>query len=113
MVRCGRYGSDDQVQSDKEKLRLRGYQIGKLLGEGTYAKVREGLWRNDVKSVRIAVKIINRKNLPRNMNRKFLPRELDIVAMIRHPNIIQTFEIIHINYAKVRKILKLVKNFDF
>ena len=95
----GRATEDSSQQSDKEKLQLRGYQIGKTLGEGTYAKVREGMWRGDTKHVRIAIKIINRKTLPKNMNRKFLPRELDIVAMVKHPNIIQTFEIIHINYA--------------
>ena len=44
------------------------------------------------------MKMINRKNLPRNMSRKFLPRELEIIATIRHPNIVQTFEIIHINF---------------
>lgn len=96
MPRTSRASED--CQSDKEKLKLRGYQIGKTLGEGTYAKVREGMWRGDTKHVRIAIKIINRKTLPKNMNRKFLPRELDIVAMVKHPNIIQTFEIIHINY---------------
>lgn len=87
----------DTHQSDKERLKSRGYQIGKTLGEGTYAKVREGMWRGDDKNVRIAIKIINRKTLPKNMRNKFLPRELDIIAQIKHDNIIKTFEIIHIN----------------
>lgn len=81
--------------NDEEELRKQGYTLGVTLGEGSYAKVKAAYSQKLDKKV--ALKIINKKKAPRDFLSKFLPRELDVLRMVRHPNIIQLFQIIHFN----------------
>ncbi|KAJ8309428.1 hypothetical protein KUTeg_014302 [Tegillarca granosa] len=89
MSRCA--GKDGILISDEEcELRQRGYVLGSLLGEGSYAKVKSA--HSDKLQKRVAVKIINKKKAPKDFREKFLPRELDIASKLDHPNTIKMFE---------------------
>lgn len=80
--------------SDDSLLQRRGYTIGSELGEGTYSKVRIASWLRpgEKSSVKVALKIINKKTAPSDFKEKFLPRELEIIEKLDHPNIIRRFE---------------------
>lgn len=75
-------------------LRQKGYRLGKTIGEGSYCKVKSALKVFvDGQAKRMACKIISKRKASEEFVTKFLPRELSIIQHIRHPNIIQVFDI--------------------
>lgn len=75
-------------------LRQKGYRLGKTIGEGSYCKVKSALKVfADGQAKRMACKIISKRKASEEFVTKFLPRELSIIQHIRHPNIIQVFDI--------------------
>ncbi|XP_013421516.2 testis-specific serine/threonine-protein kinase 1-like [Lingula anatina] len=84
-------GEEDRAD---EHLKDKGYILGDVLGEGSYAKVRNAYSRNH--NCRAAVKIINKRKAPRNFVVRFLSRELEIIQKLDHPNIIKVFDVIEL-----------------
>ncbi|CAD5121618.1 unnamed protein product [Dimorphilus gyrociliatus] len=86
---------------DEEELRRRGFEIGCVLGEGSYAKVRAAIVRKgDKDGPKVALKIINMRKAPKDFLKKFLPRELNIITNINHPNIIKCYDVFDYGYKK-------------
>ncbi|KAG2457166.1 UBP16 hydrolase, partial [Polypterus senegalus] len=81
------------LRSSHHSKRVGNYVIGRKLGEGSFAKVREGL--HALTGEKVAVKIIDKKKAKKDsyMTRN-LRREGQIQQMIRHPNITQLFDIL-------------------
>jgi len=90
--------------NDEEELKKRGYVVGSTLGEGSYAKVKCAI--SEKIGRKVALKIINRRKAPKDFQNKFLPRELEIMKLIRHPNIIQLYEIMQFNGKVSEKFTK-------
>ncbi|KAJ8368562.1 hypothetical protein SKAU_G00085900 [Synaphobranchus kaupii] len=81
------------------------YLIGKTLGEGSFAKVREGL--HAITDEKVAVKVIDKHKVKNDAYvTKNLRREGRIQQMIRHPNIAQLLEIMETdnNYYLVTEL---------
>ncbi|XP_060090321.1 hormonally up-regulated neu tumor-associated kinase isoform X2 [Heteronotia binoei] len=73
--------------------RVGNYLIGRKLGEGSFAKVREGM--HVVTAEKVAVKVIDKKRAKKDTYvTKNLRREGQIQQMIRHPNIAQLLDIL-------------------
>lgn len=72
-----------------------GYQLGDILGKGSYAVVRKAYSRRHKKHV--AVKIICKKKAPEDFLSKFLPREIKVLKRLRHPHVISLIEVIETN----------------
>ncbi|XP_067289363.1 hormonally up-regulated neu tumor-associated kinase homolog A-like [Pseudorasbora parva] len=73
--------------------RVGNYLIGRKLGEGSFAKVREGL--HAVTGEKVAVKVIDKRKAKKDSYvTKNLRREGQIQQMIRHPNITQLLDIL-------------------
>ena len=72
-----------------------GYQLGDILGKGSYAVVRKAYSRRHKKYV--AVKIICKKKAPEDFLSKFLPREIKVLKRLRHPHVISLIEVIETN----------------
>ncbi|XP_064622608.1 testis-specific serine/threonine-protein kinase 1-like [Lineus longissimus] len=82
-----------QKNEDVDELARKGYiNLGRTLGEGSYAKVKVA--ESQRLGKKVAVKIVALKNAPRNLKSKFLPRELDILRKLDHPRIIKLFDIL-------------------
>ena len=68
------------------------YRMGKVLGGGTFAKVRRKfsvVAEHTITQERVAVKILNRKEMKdHHMSRK-VNREIKIMKMFHHPHIIR------------------------
>ena len=66
--------------------------MGKVLGGGTFAKVRRtshAVAEHDITKERVAIKILNRKEMSdHGMNHK-VKREIRIMKMFHHPHIIR------------------------
>lgn len=72
-----------------------GYQLGDILGKGSYAVVRKAYSRRHKRYV--AVKIICKKKAPEDFLSKFLPREIKVLKRLRHPHVITLIEVIETN----------------
>ncbi|XP_035207036.1 testis-specific serine/threonine-protein kinase 1-like [Stegodyphus dumicola] len=94
-------------RTSSEDLLQYGFRIGRLIGEGSYCKVRSATY----KGREIAVKIITRDKLSVDFSSRFLPREIKALSQIKHKNIIHIFKIF--NYSRrVYIFMELVERGD-
>lgn len=77
----------------EEKKKMIGkYELGELLGEGTFSKVRKAVDPSNGNVV--AIKIINNALVQNVKDMERVCREIHVLKNIRHPNIIQLYEAI-------------------
>lgn len=87
------FGGDDAAQ-----LQRKGFSISGDLGEGTYSKVKQATWNKEEGcTLKVALKIINKKTAPKDFLEKFLPREIEVMKKIKHPNLIRLFDLFQIS----------------
>ena len=80
-----------RVINEEVMLNRKGYTLGLMLGEGSYASVYACQLSNN--RGKCAMKIINRKKAPKDFLEKFLPREVKILTQVQHKNIVKCFDI--------------------
>ena len=68
------------------------YIIGKSIGEGTFGKVKLG--KHILTGEKVAIKILEKERITDAADVERVQRETHILKLIRHPNIIQLYEII-------------------
>lgn len=68
------------------------YDVGKVIGEGTFGKVRLGT--HTLTSEKVAIKVLEKERITDLADVERVVREIHILKLIRHPNIIQLYEII-------------------
>lgn len=67
------------------------YEFGKMLGQGNFAKVYHG---RDLKSGQnIAIKVIDKEKVLKVGLIEQTKREISVMGMVKHPNIVQLFEV--------------------
>ncbi|KAL6546495.1 CBL-interacting serine/threonine-protein kinase 12 [Orobanche minor] len=67
------------------------YEIGKILGHGTFAKVYQA--RNVKTGDCVAIKVIDKEKILKVGLIAHIKREISILRRVRHPNIVQLFEV--------------------
>ncbi|KAG2315369.1 hypothetical protein Bca52824_018491 [Brassica carinata] len=77
--------------SPQQPLILGRYEMGKLLGHGTFAKVY--LARNVKSNESVAIKVIDKEKVLKGGLIAHIKREISILRRVRHPNIVQLFEV--------------------
>ncbi|KAL2343289.1 hypothetical protein Fmac_004574 [Flemingia macrophylla] len=77
--------------SAKGRLVLGRFEVGKLLGHGTFAKVHHA--RNTKTGESVAIKIISKEKILKGGLVSHIKREISILRRVRHPNIVQLFEV--------------------
>ncbi|XP_010920246.1 CBL-interacting protein kinase 5 [Elaeis guineensis] len=70
---------------------MRRYEIGRLLGQGTFAKVYKA--RNILTGETVAVKIIDKEKVLRTGMIDQIKREIAVMRLVRHPNIVHLHEV--------------------
>ncbi len=75
-----------------EGAKLGNYIISKTIGEGTFGKVRLGI--HTLTNEKAAVKILEKEKIKEIADVERVTREIFILKLIRHPNIVQLYEII-------------------
>ncbi|EOA15224.1 hypothetical protein CARUB_v10028618mg [Capsella rubella] len=80
-----------QDQSHQQSLILGKYEMGRLLGHGTFAKVY--LARNAQTGESVAIKVIDKEKVLKSGLIAHIKREISILRRVRHPNIVQLFEV--------------------
>lgn len=71
---------------------LGNYQIGKTLGEGTFGKVKLGT--HTLTNEKVAIKILEKDRIVDVADVERVSREIHILKLLRHPSIVQLYEII-------------------
>lgn len=82
---------EEAAEADQGKT-IGNYSISKTIGEGTFGKVKLGTHK--LTGEKVAIKILEKERITDVSDVERVAREIHILKLIRHPNIIQLYEII-------------------
>nr|KYP72972.1 CBL-interacting serine/threonine-protein kinase 10 [Cajanus cajan] len=93
---------------------LQKYELGRLLGQGTFAKVYYA--RSTITNQSVAIKVIDKDKVIKTGQVDHIKREISVMRLVKHPNIIELFEVMAtkskiyfvIEYAKGGELFKKV-----
>ncbi|CAK9152625.1 unnamed protein product [Ilex paraguariensis] len=94
------------TRKESQGLLLDRYEVGKLLGHGTFAKVY--LARNIKTNESVAIKVIDKEKILKTGLMAHIKREISILRRLRHPNIVQLFEVMATK-SKIFFVMEYVK----
>ncbi|XP_023681627.1 NUAK family SNF1-like kinase 1 isoform X1 [Paramormyrops kingsleyae] len=82
----------EEVKKHQHKHNLKHrYELLETLGKGTYGKVKKAIERRSGKTV--AIKSIRKERITDELDRMHIQREIEIISLLRHPNIIRIHEV--------------------
>ncbi|CAA3031020.1 CBL-interacting serine threonine- kinase 25-like [Olea europaea subsp. europaea] len=88
----------DSVQEDQQprdrssrSIIFGKFEMGRLLGQGTFAKVYYG--KNLKTSESVAIKVINKDEVKKECMMEQIKREISVMRLVRHPNVIELKEV--------------------
>lgn len=67
------------------------HSIGRSLGQGTFGKVRLGT--HLITGEKVAIKILEKDKIKDQSDVERVTREIHILKIVRHPNVIQLYEV--------------------
>ncbi|XP_050286810.1 CBL-interacting serine/threonine-protein kinase 5-like [Quercus robur] len=82
------------------------YEMGRVLGQGTFAKVYYG--KNLISNESVAIKVINKDHIKREGLMEQIKREISIMRLVRHPNIVELEEVMATK-GKIYFVMEYVK----
>ncbi|CAL5435014.1 unnamed protein product [Camellia sinensis] len=82
------------------------YEMGRLLGKGTFAKVYYGKQLESGESV--AIKVINKDQVKKEGMMEQIQREIAVMRLVRHPNIVELKEVMATK-TKIFCVMEYVK----
>jgi serine/threonine protein kinase len=87
------------------KTRVGPYELGKTIGEGTFARVK--LARDSRTGDVCAIKVLDRNHVLRHKMVEQIKREISTMKLIRHPNVVQLHEVMA-SKSKIYMVLDFV-----
>lgn len=85
---------------------LQKYEMGRLLGKGTFAKVHHA--RNIISGDSVAIKVIDKESVIKNGLMEQIKREISVMKLVKHPNIVKLYEVLATK-TKIYFVIELVK----
>ncbi|GAB2300764.1 CBL-interacting protein kinase 18 [Dionaea muscipula] len=82
------------------------YEVGRLLGQGTFAKVHLG--RNIETGSSVAIKIIDKEKVLKVGMMDQIKREISVMRLVRHPNVVRLYEVMATR-SKIYFVMEYVK----
>ncbi|XP_010275777.1 PREDICTED: CBL-interacting serine/threonine-protein kinase 25-like [Nelumbo nucifera] len=82
------------------------YEMGRLLGKGTFAKVYYGKQLNTGESV--AIKVISKDQVKKEGLMEQITREISVMRLVRHPNVVELKEVMATK-SKILFIMEYVR----
>jgi serine/threonine protein kinase len=67
------------------------YELGKTLGEGTFAKVKYA--KNMETGESVAIKVLDKDKVLKHKMVEQIKREISTMKLVKHPNIVQLLEV--------------------
>ncbi|KAL1225934.1 CBL-interacting serine/threonine-protein kinase 19 [Cardamine amara subsp. amara] len=93
-------------KSNAQGVILGKYEMGRLLGHGTFAKVY--LARNVTSGESVAIKVIDKEKVFKSGLIAHIKREISILRRVPHPNIVQLYEVMATK-SKIYFVMEYVK----
>lgn len=81
-----------KLTKQKKEYELGDYIIKQTLGQGTFGKVKLGIYKSTNKKV--AIKILDKSRIVEKDDQERVNRELKIISNFKHPNVIQVKELL-------------------
>ncbi|RDX84263.1 CBL-interacting serine/threonine-protein kinase 10, partial [Mucuna pruriens] len=97
---------DKSGPQSKQNVLMQRYELGRLLGQGTFGKVYYA--RSTITNQSVAIKMIDKDKIMRTGQVEQIRREISVMRLARHPNIIQLFEVMA-NKSKIYFVLEYAK----
>ena len=82
------------------------YELGKLLGQGTFAKVHHA--RNLKTGMSVAIKIIDKEKVLKVGLIDQIKREISVMRLVKHPNVVELYEVMA-SKTKIYFVMEYVK----
>nr|CAD1829022.1 unnamed protein product [Ananas comosus var. bracteatus] len=99
------YRSKSTASAPKVKRRVGKYELGRTIGEGTFAKVRFA--KNSETGDPVAIKILDKEKVLKHKLVEQIKREISIMKLIKHPNVVRLHEVMG-SKSKIFIVLELV-----
>nr|AFW98257.1 calcineurin B-like-interacting protein kinase [Hordeum brevisubulatum] len=90
----------------KGNILMHKYEVGKMLGQGTFAKVYHA--RNIETSQSVAIKVTDKEKVLKGGLTDQIKREISVMKLVKHPNIVQMYEVMATK-TKIYFVLEHVK----
>ncbi|PIA42162.1 hypothetical protein AQUCO_02100194v1 [Aquilegia coerulea] len=90
----------------KGTILMQRYELGRMLGQGTFAKVYHG--RNLKSGQSVAIKVIDKEKILKVGMIDQIKREISVMRKIQHPNIVQLYEVMA-SKSKIYFAMEFVK----
>uniref|UniRef100_A0A0C9SAD2 non-specific serine/threonine protein kinase n=1 Tax=Wollemia nobilis TaxID=56998 RepID=A0A0C9SAD2_9CONI len=87
------------------KARVGKYEVGRTLGEGTFAKVKFA--RNSETGESVAIKVLDKDKVLKHKMVEQIKREISTMKLIKHPNVVQLYEVMA-SKTKIYIVLEFV-----
>lgn len=78
--------------------------LGRSLGQGTFGKVRLGT--HLITGEKVAIKILEKDKIRDQSDVERVTREIHILKIVRHPNVIQLYEVSRFCFTKFMQIIE-------
>ncbi|XP_058100837.1 CBL-interacting protein kinase 5 [Magnolia sinica] len=91
---------------EKGTVLMHRYELGRMLGQGTFAKVYHA--RNIVSGQSVAIKIIDKEKILKVGMIEQIKREISVMRLVRHPNVVQLYEVMA-SKTKIYFVMEYVK----
>ncbi|KAL3828676.1 hypothetical protein ACJIZ3_017478 [Penstemon smallii] len=79
------------MNQPKIKRKIGRYEVGRTIGEGTFAKVKFA--RNSENGEPVAIKILDKDKVLKNKMAEQIRREIATMKLIKHPNVVRLYEV--------------------
>ncbi|KAI9072818.1 hypothetical protein K1719_045221 [Acacia pycnantha] len=93
------------MSQPKIKRRVGKYEVGRTIGEGTFAKVRFA--RNSETGDPVALKILDKEKVLKHKMAEQIRREVATMKLIKHPHVVQLYEVMG-SKTKIYIVLEFV-----
>lgn len=90
----------------KGSVLMQKYELGRLLGQGTFAKVYYA--RHLVTGMSVAIKVIDKEKILKVGMIDQIKREISVMRLVRHPNIVELYEVMA-SKTKIYFVMEYVK----
>ncbi|EMS67595.1 Putative CBL-interacting protein kinase 13 [Triticum urartu] len=87
----GASGASGREREGKKALLLGRFEVGRLLGQGNFAKVYQA--RNVATGEEVAIKVIEKEKVFKSGLTAHIKREIAALRRVRHPHIVQLYEV--------------------
>ncbi|KAM0861100.1 hypothetical protein ACQ4PT_046114 [Festuca glaucescens] len=94
------------MADQKGNILMKKYEMGKMLGQGTFAKVYHA--RNIETSQSVAIKVTDKEKVLKGGLTDQIQREISVMKLVKHPNIVQMYEVMATK-SKIYFVLEHVK----